>query len=196
LRSTICRVSAVNEAGLRRAPDNKGTGRVSFHINHERYFGHQDRDVRSRRAARHRPAPANIHCWIKISRGPRNDRDGAGAARAYCDLEASYDHAVNGRSATSVGQSRLTRPTWSARRVCAGSRWADQLGLRKAKMTKGMATWCRAPSIVGERHLLRVVQRRAHRHAEAPRVVGVDDWVFRRNNRYGTLICDLDRCGL
>jgi hypothetical protein len=127
---------------------------------------------------------------------PRNDRDGAGAARAYCDLEASYDHAVNGRSATSVGQSRLTRPTWSARRVCAGSRWADQLGLRKAKMTKGMATWCRAPSIVGERHLLRVVQRRARRHAEAPRVVGVDDWVFRRNNRYGTLICDLDRCGL
>ena len=55
----------------RRAPDNTGTGRVSFHINHERYFGHQDRDVRSRRAARHRPAPANIHCWIKISRGTR-----------------------------------------------------------------------------------------------------------------------------
>jgi hypothetical protein len=60
----------------RRAPDNKGTGRVSFHINHERYFGHQDRDVRSRRAARHRPAPANIHCWIKISRGTPAERSG------------------------------------------------------------------------------------------------------------------------
>ena len=64
-------------------------------------------------------------------------------------------------------------------------------------MTKGMATsMVPVPSIVGERHLLRVVQRRARRHAEAPRVVGIDDWVFRRNNRYGTLICDLDRCGL
>jgi hypothetical protein len=60
----------------RRAPDNKGTGRVNFYINHERYFGHQDRDVRSRRAARHRPAPANIHCWIKISRGTPAERSG------------------------------------------------------------------------------------------------------------------------
>ena len=41
--------------------------------------------------------------------------------------------------------------------------------------------------------LLRVVRKRARRRAEAPRVVGVDDWAFRRNHRYGSLICDLER---
>jgi transposase len=41
--------------------------------------------------------------------------------------------------------------------------------------------------------LLRVVRRRARRREEAPRVVGIDDWAFRRNHRYGTLVCDLER---
>jgi transposase len=29
--------------------------------------------------------------------------------------------------------------------------------------------------------------------AEAPRVIGIDDWAWRRGQRYGTLICDLER---
>src|SRR3954449_3932942 len=41
--------------------------------------------------------------------------------------------------------------------------------------------------------LLRVVRRRGSPRLAPPTVVGVDDWAWRRNQRYGTIICDLDR---
>jgi transposase len=41
--------------------------------------------------------------------------------------------------------------------------------------------------------LLRLVRRRGAPHFEAPTVVGIDDWAWRRNQRYGTIICDLER---
>ena len=41
--------------------------------------------------------------------------------------------------------------------------------------------------------LLRVVRRHACRPIEPARVVGVDDWAFRRNHRYGSIVCDLER---
>jgi len=41
--------------------------------------------------------------------------------------------------------------------------------------------------------LLRVVRRRGSPRFVPPTVVGIDDWAWRRNQRYGTIVCDLER---
>lgn len=41
--------------------------------------------------------------------------------------------------------------------------------------------------------LLRVVRRRACLPTGALKVVGIDDWAWRRNHRYGSIVCDLER---
>ena len=41
--------------------------------------------------------------------------------------------------------------------------------------------------------LLRVVRRRGSPPFVPPSVIGIDDWAWRRNQRYGTIICDLER---
>jgi transposase len=41
--------------------------------------------------------------------------------------------------------------------------------------------------------LLRVVRRRVCPAFAAPNIIGIDDWAWRRNQRYGTIICDLER---
>jgi transposase len=41
--------------------------------------------------------------------------------------------------------------------------------------------------------LLRVVRRHGSPRFIAPTVIGIDDWAWRRNQRYGTIICDLER---
>jgi transposase len=46
---------------------------------------------------------------------------------------------------------------------------------------------------VSNNTLLRLVRRRGTPHFHAPTVVGIDDWAWRRNQRYGTIICDLER---
>jgi transposase len=41
--------------------------------------------------------------------------------------------------------------------------------------------------------LLRVIRRRGTPRFVPPTVIGIDDWAWRRNQRYGTIICDLER---
>ena len=41
--------------------------------------------------------------------------------------------------------------------------------------------------------LLRSIRRRGRPGFAQPRVIGIDDWAWRRNQRYGTIICDLER---
>jgi transposase len=41
--------------------------------------------------------------------------------------------------------------------------------------------------------LLRVVRRCGIPRFVPPTVIGIDDWAWRRNQRYGTIICDLER---
>jgi transposase len=41
--------------------------------------------------------------------------------------------------------------------------------------------------------VLRVVRARARPRTDPLNVVGIDDWAFRRNHSYGTIVCDLER---
>lgn len=41
--------------------------------------------------------------------------------------------------------------------------------------------------------LLRVVRRRARLPSDPLKVIGIDDWAWRRNHRYGSIICDLEQ---
>ena len=41
--------------------------------------------------------------------------------------------------------------------------------------------------------LLRMIRAAGFEPPEAPRVIGIDDWAWRKGQRYGTIICDLER---
>ena len=56
------------------------------------------------------------------------------------------------------------------------ARFADRLGLPVSNDT-----------------LLRTVRRYDRPPSTPPTVIGIDDWAWRRNHRYGTIICDLER---
>ena len=48
-------------------------------------------------------------------------------------------------------------------------------------------------SVVPGLTLLRVVRRRSRSPAGSLKVIGIDDWAWRRNHRYASIICNLER---
>jgi transposase len=41
--------------------------------------------------------------------------------------------------------------------------------------------------------LLRTIRRKGRPDFTPPKIVGIDDWAWHRNQRYGTIVCDLER---
>jgi len=56
------------------------------------------------------------------------------------------------------------------------------------------ADTCQEQGLSGSRDtILRLVRRFSQPAESSPRVIGLDDWAYKRRLRYGTLICDLER---
>lgn len=79
-----------------------------------------------------------------------------------------------------------------ARRTARLERIVHHLGLALGgRPAAGFAQRLMLP--VSNDTLLRVVRRRTVMPSDPLIVVGIDDWAFRRNHRYGTIVCDLER---
>jgi hypothetical protein len=79
---------------------------------------------------------------------------------------------------------RVVRRGWSALSIIWAWRSAED-------RQQGFAQRLMLP--VSNDTLLRVVRRRTVMPSDPLIVVGIDDWAFRRNHRYGTIVCDLER---
>jgi transposase len=79
-----------------------------------------------------------------------------------------------------------------ARRTARLDRLAHHLGLALGgRPGAGLAARLLLP--MSRDTLLRTLRRRAGRPEATASVIGIDDWAWKRGQRYGTLICDLER---
>src|ERR1039458_3222509 len=105
--------------------------------------------------------------------------------RFFCDTEDCGHHIFTERLPKTVQRyaRRTCRLSASLERITlvlggsAGSRLAEQLGILASGPT-----------------LLRQLRRKViFSSAQAPRVLGIDDWAWRKGRRCGTILCDLER---
>lgn len=83
-------------------------------------------------------------------------------------------------------------PAPSARRTARLDAIVHHLGLALGgRPAAGFAKRLMLP--VSKDTLLRVVRRRSRPPADPLRVIGIDDWAWRRNHRYASIICNLER---
>lgn len=98
-------------------------------------------------------------------------------------------------SASNRARSPLSRPSTSSlprnsrcartaasRRLCPRRIFAERFD------AEVLAPWSRRTA-----RLDCIIRRRGRPTFTPPTVIGIDDWAWRRNQRYGTLICDLER---
>lgn len=79
-----------------------------------------------------------------------------------------------------------------ARRTTRLDRLVHHLGLALGgRPGAGLAT--RLLLSISRDTLLRTLRRRAARPRGTPTIIGIDDWAWKRGQRYGTVICDLQR---
>ena len=89
-------------------------------------------------------------------------------------------------------QPRLTAATPWARHTTRLDEMVHHLGLTLGgRPAASLAQRLQLP--VSNDTLLRVVRRRGTPAFAPPQAIGIDDWAWKRNYRYGTLICDLER---
>ncbi|MFK4529378.1 transposase [Bradyrhizobium japonicum] len=83
-------------------------------------------------------------------------------------------------------------PAPSARRTARLDSIVHHLGLALGgRPAAGFAKRLMLP--VSKDTLLRVVRRRSRPPADPLRIIGIDDWAWRRNHRYASIICNLER---
>ena len=106
------------------------------------------------------------------------------ALRFFCDASGCRRRVVSEPFEGAVGR--------HARR---SARLDDVIhGLAIALGGRPAATLSRRLNVRGSNDtLLRMARRRGAAEFAPPTVVGIDDWAWKRNRRYGTLLCDLER---
>src|SRR5216683_5087258 len=137
--------------------------------------------------------------------GRQSERVHSRYERQLLDLP-SHGRAVHVRVA--VRRFRCAEP--SCRRHIFAERLGDTVAARSARRTSrpeaivhhlGIALGGRPAAALARRlmlpvskdTLLRVVRRHAARDSSPLCVIGIDDWAWKRGQRYGSIICDLER---